>query len=452
MRLSEKILRLLPLAALLLTACSTGLHKNHIEKTQTDIDAVVAWSQLEGSQQTTSLNKMIDATELNALLIEAMDANPGLAQIFSTLEIRRAEYRQTGAERLPTADASFTAAKEKDSDSSYTGSLTISWRADLWGKLSDATQAAAKDVAEQQALYQSARDTLAAEVMTAWLGLIAQQRVINIEQRRFETLRQNEQFILNRYRNGLGTLEDLDSARSSTASSRATLEAYKDALDQQKRSLETMLGRTPQASIVIPNDYPAVITPLAGLPAQTLQRRPDLKAAFLALEAAGLRITVAYKNLLPSINLEAALTDIAASPGNALLSHPVWSLLGQLTAPLYQGGKLKAAAEIAEIETAQAYYAYQEILLNAVTEVENALGQEKALTKQQTHIDTALTSARNNLMQYERRYRNGLTDILDLLNVQQQTYDLEAQLNNLIYERLANRINLGLALGLGVNR
>jgi outer membrane protein TolC len=67
-------------------------------------------------------------------------------------------------------------------------------------------------------------------------------------------------------------------------------------------------------------------------------------------------------------------------------------------------------------------------------------------------METALAKAQNNLHQYQRRYRTGLVEILDLLAVQRQAYDLEIQRNNLVYKRLANRVNLGLALGLGVKQ
>lgn len=133
-----------------------------------------------------------------------------------------------------------------------------------------------------------------------------------------------------------------------------------------------------------------------------------------------------------------------------LLSDPVWTLLGQLTAPLFQGGKLRAAAEIAELETAQSYEAYRETLLEAISEVENALSLEQSISHRENHIRTALASARNSLERYQESYRAGLVDILDLLSVQEKTFDLELQHDNLIFERLTNRIDLGLALGLGV--
>ncbi|HAD30327.1 MAG TPA: RND transporter, partial [Methylophaga sp.] len=95
------------------------------------------------------------------------------------------------------------------------------------------------DITEQNLLYQSARDTLAAEVMQVWLTLIAQQRAINIEQQRNDSLQQTESFILQRYRQGLGTLEDLDLARSAVATSSASVESLTENYRQQSIQLKT---------------------------------------------------------------------------------------------------------------------------------------------------------------------------------------------------------------------
>ncbi|MBK1699534.1 TolC family protein [Thiococcus pfennigii] len=438
-------------AALWLTGCA-GLPQpsDYAAAAKADVAGVSAWSALDVGTPSAYLDELIRAPALDALLDEALAANPNLQQTLLTLEILRAEQRRTGAARRPSLEASLTGEKDEDLDASYRGTLTLGWELDLWRKLADQYRAAGKDVAEQQALSESVRDTLAAELMQTWLGLIADRRAIAIERRRLATLAQNERFIIQRYRNGLGTLEDLDSARTSAARSRASLAGYEESAAQRERLLRGLLGRTDAVPIATPAEYPEVALPLAELPAQTLGRRPDLRAAYLAIEAADLRTSVAYKDLLPSIDLQAALTDVARSPGEALLGDPVWSLLAQLTAPLYQGGRLRTAVEIAKLETAQAYEAYRETLVDAVTQVGDALSLERSLAERQTHIATALAAARNNLAQYQRSYRTGLVDILELLIVQRTTYDLEAELDDLRRQRLDNRVALGLALGLGV--
>ncbi len=435
-----------------LAACSsTTTRTDFAERARQQSAGVTAWSASEPGESAAYIGDLIASSKLDTLVSEALQSNPSLQQTLLTLRIRQAQRRQTHGAQRPAIEAGLSGERAEDTDDAYTGALSVSWEIDLWSKLADDTAAADKDVAQQRALFQAARDTLAAEVMTNWLNLIGQQRAVDIQRQRLESLTRNEQFIVQRYRNGLGTLEDLDSARTSTASARATLVQQRETLAQLQQSLRGLLGRSDANDVEIGEDFPTVAVPAADLPPQTLQRRPDLQAAYHALEAADLRTSVAYKELLPSLSLTAALQDAAETPRAALLTDPVWSLLAQLTAPLYKGGQLRAAAEVAELETAYAYQSYRDTLLTAVSEVSNALSNEHALARRLTHTETALASARNNLDQYQRSYRAGLVDILDLLSVQQQTYDLEDQVNTLRYERLANRITLGLALGLGVD-
>lgn len=457
MHLSKIIFFLKPLllagAVFFLSSCSIVPQENYAALAEKDRQRVTEWPvQKAGAEKSTVLNELISDPELESLIEEALQANPNLQQTLLTLKIIGVQRRQTTADRLPLAQFDAGAGKNEGDEESYSGSLSISWEVDLWKKLADSEGAAVMDEAEQQALLEAARISLTAEVMKEWLGLISDRSTINIEKLRLENLEKNELYILQRYRSGIGTLEDLDSARTSTAVSRASLEGYRENLSQRQRTLKTLLGRIGCADFTVKASYPEVITPLADLPDQTLQRRPDLQAAYFAIEAANLRTSVAYKELLPSISLKAALEDIGDSPQSMLLSDPVWALLGQLTAPVFQGGKLKAAAEVAELKTAQSYEAYRETLLEAISEVENTLSLEQSITRQQNHISSALASARDSLERYQESYRSGLVDILDLLIVQEKTFDLASQLNTLIYERLTNRIDLGLALGLGVEK
>ncbi|MCB1876841.1 MAG: TolC family protein [Chromatiales bacterium] len=437
---------------LTLAACgTTSTRTDFAARAEKDAAAVTAWPATPSNQPVTYINRLVSSTELDPLLTEALQSNANLQQALLTLRVRQAQRRKTRGAQLPAADASMSGERVQDSNDSFSGTISVSWTVDLWSKLANDTAAADKDVAEQRALFHAARDTLAAEVMTIWLNIISQQHAVDIQQQRVGTLASNERFIVQRYRHGLGSLQDLDGARTSTASARATLTQQRETLSQLQQSLRTLLGRTDAEGLAIDDSYPEVAMPLADLPAQTLWRRPDLQAAYHVIEAADLRTSVAYKTLLPSLSLTAALQDIAEHPRAALMTDPVWSLLAQLTAPLYQGGQLRAAADIAELETAIAYQGFRDTLINAVTEVSNALGNEQALAKQLSHTEAALASAHNNLEQYRRGYRSGLVDILDLLSVQEQTYDLEDRRNTLRYQRLANRITLGLALGLGVD-
>jgi len=440
-------------ALLSLSACSMNPSNQDYPKQISEETATVSpWQNSNNAVPVSNLNDLIAASGVMPLIDTALNNNPSLQQTLLTLQILEKQLTITEAAQLPVVGAGFGATRSSDSDDVFNSNVSVSWQADLWGQLDDLEQAAQQDLIQQSLLLQSARDTLAAEVIKNWLTLIAQQRATDIEKQRLQSLKQTEGFILDRYQQGLGILEDLDSARTAVASSEARLTALQENQRQQQILFRTLLGQTALPSLAnLPEDYPAVLLPIADLPEQTLERRPDLRAAFVAINAADLRSEAAYKDLLPRLDFQAILQDVARSPRAALFGGPAWSLLGQLTAPLYEGGQRKATAEISELQTAIAYQDYRDQLLTAVTEIEQALSFEQALQSQQQSVEKALASAENNLKQYQTSYQNGLKTILELLSVQQQNFDLQAQRDDLIYQRLLNRINLGLALGMEIN-
>lgn len=433
--------------------CSSGSNKNFAQIAEESKNDQANWSYTQtDTSQVSELTDLVDIPQLTMLINQAIEQNPSLQQTALAVRIAYADRGITNSDRIPQLSAGFSANKDEDSDAIYAGNLTVSWELDLWQKISDDVKASDMDIASYEALYQSARDILAANIMRAWLQVNLQQQLIDIETMRLVVLDNNEATIFERYRSGLGEIEELDTAHSTSASARATLAEYHEELAQNKRSLWLLVGQHNQNSLLdINNQFPNVLLPLASLPEQDLSKRPDLQSAYYDIVAEQFRTNVAYKELLPSISIEAALTDIASSPSDALLTSPAWSLLGQLTAPLFQGGKLRKNIEISELKTEQTYWAFQDTLLSAVNEVENYLGQEQSLNIQHDHIDDALNSAKQSFANYQIKYRQGLIDILDLLTVQQYTFDLQTQLTMVNYNRLINRINLGLALGLGVS-
>lgn len=444
--------------SLSLAACSAtdsredfaNLAKQELDKVSNE--KVSQWDTLDTVLPASHLTDLIQDPELNKLIQQALKANPNLQSTLITLQSSLWELKSTQGDQLPTVDASVSSKKAKDSDVNYSADISVSWQLDVWGTLANTEQAASKTLASDEALYQASRDTLVANVMKAWLSLTAKQHAINIEQQRLALLEANEKLIIKRFKNGLDNLEKMDEARTSTSQSRANLAEFKEDLEVNKRELQLLLGAGEPLNLSPNADYPKVSLTLDELPNQSLQRRPDLKSAYLNIEAADLNTTVAYKNMLPSISLSAALSQSADTPRMALFTSPVWSLVAQLTQPLYQGGKLKAAREVAKLNTAKAYQAYRNTLLTAVNEVENAIGQEKVLQQQVSHIREALASSHSNLSQYEKKYRSGLVQLSDLIAAQKTTFDLEAQLDGLIYNHLSNRITLGVALGLGVQQ
>lgn len=402
--------------------------------------------------QPNQITDLVNIPELEHYLNTAFENSPSLQQSILALKIAYAQEGISFADQLPTVNAGLSGQYAQQSDDSYTAEVTVSWELDVWQRLADTSAAARKDVAATRASLQNAKDLLAANIMRGWLEISVNQQLLAIEQRRLAILENNEILVLERYQVGLGTLEELDNAKTSAASTRATVAQYQENLEQSIRALILLTGEwnADSSDIKVAQSFPNVLNPLESMSVQDLSGRPDLQQAFYSIEAESLRTDAAYKAMLPSFSLSATLKDMAKTPSEALFTNPLWSALGSISAPLFQGGKLKANAEIAELTTEKSYWVYQETLLNAVNEVENAIGQESSLSKQQQHLNDSLASATRSVNSYQEKYRQGLVDIFDLLTVQQQAYDVEAQLANTTYQRLLNRIDLGLALGLGI--
>jgi len=466
---------------ILLSACASTDDRALSESASTSTGNKVVWqsqAQQQESTQTlllnsdTALTDVIDMNELPDLagyIDEALSSNASLQQSLITLRKAQVAIDSAKADSNLNVDVSFSASKSESTNSSastnlnnssntsspnYSSSMNVSWELDLWQKISDGISAANLDAISARASYQSARDSLVANVIRSYIDILTQQQLLNIEQSRLMVLENNEAVILKRYSTGLGSLDDLDTARTSSANTRATIAQYENALLTAKRTLAVFLGRQDQSlnELNTQVSFPDVLLPLTTLPKQDLARRPDLQAAFYALKATEFEVDVAYKALLPSISLSASFSDNASTPSQALFTNPLWSLLGQMTAPLFQGGALRAQVEDAKLTSANAWWQYRETLLTAVQETQNALDSETALSARISHTNVALANAERSVSNIEGQYRQGLADILDVLSVYDTRFNLQAQVVELNAQKLQNRIDLGLALGLGVSQ
>ena len=466
---------------ILLSACTSTDDRALSESASSSTGNNVVWQSQARQQESTqtlllnsdtTLTDVIDIKELPHLagyIDEALSSNASLQQSLITLRKAQVAIDSAKADRNLNVDASFSASKSETTNSnastssstssnsispSYSASMNVSWELDLWQKISDGISAANLDAASARASYQSARDSLVANVVRSYIDVLTQQQLLNIEQSRLTVLENNEAVILKRYSTGLGSLDDLDTARTSSANTRATIAQYENALLTAKRTLAVLLGRQNQSlnELNTQVSFPDVLLPLTTLPKQDLARRPDLQAAFYALKATEFEVDVAYKALLPSISLSASLSDNASTPSQALFTNPLWSLLGQMSAPLFQGGALRSQVEDAKLTSANAWWQYRETLLTAVQETQNALDSETALSARISHTNVALANAERSVSTIEGQYRQGLADILDLLSVYDTRFNLQAQAVELHAQKLQNRIDLGLALGLGVSQ
>jgi len=411
------------------------------------------------------------ADEQSAVLVEAcLRDNHDLHAVAARVRAASAQARMVGAPQWPHVLAGGDAMRSRRNfigfpvagaagaagggvatatTSVYGASLSASWEADLWGRLRDGQRAALADVAAAEADLAGFRLSLSAQVLRTYFAAVEARRQLELAESTVATSRLSERQIEVRYERGLRPALDLRLARSNRAASEAVQAQRHLALDGIQRQLELLVGRYPAASLELAQDLPSVPRPVPpGLPAQLVARRPDLAAAERRLAATGARVGEARKSLYPRLSLTAS-GGRSSDALDRLLDgdYSVWTLVANLSAPLFQGGRLRAGVDLAEAarEVALAQYAGQALI--AYGEVERALMAENLLADQEAALAETAREAAAALVLAQTRYNTGLTDLITVLDAQRREFLANSQLLSARRQRLEARINLHVALG-----
>jgi NodT family efflux transporter outer membrane factor (OMF) lipoprotein len=462
-------------AVMALAACATPGPKEALDPIESDLDAWAAITAEQNSRPVTA-NWLADLKDpvVAGVVRDALTSNFDLAATAARVEAERNRARAVRAGLFPQIGASLNASRsggpiifngQQFADQFQTNfdlGLSLDWEADVWGRLTDRTRAAYLDAAAREADFAAARLSLAGQAARGYYDLAAAKLQRQLAERDVETGEANLRIIERRFERGISTSLDLRLARSSLGSSRAALQTRRQQELEASRQLEVLLGQYPaaalQAARVLPDpDKLAQEGALAlGTPEELLARRPDMLAAERRLKAAGLRVSEARKAFLPTLSLRASITENAL-PGQGTRVAEISDLfdfdtlakrlVGNLSQPIFQGGRLIANERAAAAEARAVLYDYANTALTAWREVENAIAAERLLTTRQEALELAFEEAAAAEELTERRYLAGTANIFDLINAQQRRIQAESQLIDAQRSRLANRIGLYLALG-----
>ena len=329
--------------------------------------------------------------------------------------------------------------------------LNASWEYDLWGRIRDGVEGSELEAAASQADYAGARLAIAARVTQNWFDLIEARLLAELSEREVETQARALRLTTRRFEGGVTGSSDVRLARSALANAKAVRASRKQRQSALSRSLEVLLREYPDETLTASVDLPR-LAPLAGAggPAYVLRHRPDLLAAERRMQAAGLQVDAARKALLPSLSFDGGMNLAGSALNNIFdLDRLVADIAGGLTAPIFQGGRLKANVAQQDALMRQQVERYAGTALNAYLEVENALDADARLAEREAALRVSLNEALKAEERLELRYTEGLTTILQLLDSQSRRLNAESQLISARKERLANRVRLHVALGGG---
>lgn len=405
---------------------------------------------------------------VSALVAEALVHNYDLQSAASRVTMAAARARIAGAPGQPQVSAGGSGSRARrnfvgfpipasggqvlsTTTTTYGVSLNASWEVDLWGRLRDGQRAALADVTAARADLWGAQLSLTAQVLRTYYGTIEARIQLELARVTVDSYRLSLEQIEQRYDRGLRPALDVHLARANLAAAEAAVARRRHLQDRVGRQLEVLLGRYPAGKLAPGEDLPRVDVPVpAGLPAEILSRRPDLVAAERRLAAAGAREQEARKSLYPRLSLTGSSGRSSQELGDLLDGdYSVWNLVANLSAPLLQGGRLRAAVDLAAAGREGALAQYGRSVLQALAEVEGLLAVEEFLAQQEEAIARAAGEAIAARALARDRYGRGLADLITLLEAQRRAFEAESQVLAVRRQRLDTRIDLHLALGGG---
>lgn len=355
---------------------------------------------------------------------------------------------------LPTASlgasTSGSDGPSRSSSTDYGLSLATSWEIDLWGRLRDVRRAAEASERAAAEDFRGARLSLAANTAKAWCNLISAEQELALAGQTLESFEKNLRIVERTYRGtGEGAL-DIQFSRTNVSSAARSVEQAKLNRDEAARSLELFLGRYPDGKSRAAKELPRLSKHVpSGIPADLLDRRPDLAAARHRLFAGARRADAARKALLPSLALTGGGGASSANLASLLdANRLVGTIAARFTQTLLDGGALAADARIALDRNDAELNDYAQSALEAFREVEAALAADRSLAAQETFLASELRQATLAERQAERDYSEGINpNILSVLEAQRRANNARASMIRLQNRRLQNRIDLHLALG-----
>ncbi|MBD3166869.1 efflux transporter outer membrane subunit [bacterium] len=334
----------------------------------------------------------------------------------------------------------------------WEGSLSASYEVDLWGKLNAGRQAAWADLIASEEDLRALTLTMSAQVARSYYRVVELKQQLELVQRTIDSYNDYKQLVTERYNRGVSSSADLYQAETNLTAALSQREQLKGLYAQAQHALSVLLGRYPQTDMLGDAiELPAEVeqTPV-GLPSELIRRRPDVRASYARMIAADRRAAEAVANMYPKISLTGTVS--ARSDDVEGLFDPdrmIWMFISNLSAPLFQGGRLRANKNMNEAAWDAAMIGYRQTMLSAYRDVEDALVTGRTQVNYVAALKRQAEAAAGNLRIATDRYMQGITNYLPVVLAQTSYFNVQRSLITARRGLVDARIQLAVALGGG---
>lgn len=392
---------------------------------------------------------------LDALQERLLTENLNLRQAFLRLDQLEARQRTADAGLYPVLNLNASGRREQTVSQSGenrtdSGRLTVAaaYEVDLWQRLHQRAAAAELRLLAGKDEVRTLMLSLTARLAELYFVAVEQRAQLELLERRLDHNRQLVGVINNRYQSGLTSAAELYQAQQNLVQMEAQIPVFENSLIQNSNAIALLLGLAPGTIQIDRSELPLMTNALdIGLPASLLNRRPDVSAALLELEAADRDLAAALADRLPRLDLSANLGRSITRLSSGDVTGTFWSLALGLAQPLFDGGRLKAASDLQEAIRDEKHLAAQLKILTAIEEVESALyAEQSSLAREQLLQQQQLLN--NKILRIRTEdYLLGLSDSLELLRSEMAQLEVRSQQLSNQRQWIGHRISLIRALG-----
>ncbi len=450
------------LAAAVLAACSP---LKTAPPPAATLEVPAAWR--NGGQQGAAADTIVWSAfgdpVLGDLVRRALARNGDVRVAISRLQEFQARVRLADSAREPILNAGISPARARAigglgtpvEATSLAGNLQASYEIDLFGKLANASNAARADLRSQQALAAATGLAVAANTASGYLNLRGLDAQLALARATLASRERSLALAKRQFEVGYSSRLDWAQAQAEYHVTAAVVPQLQRSIAQQENALSVLIGTSPGgAGAVIARgaelDQLKVPAIGAGLPSELLRRRPDIVQAELAVIAADANLAAARDQMLPTVRLNAS-TGLQAYSLTQLLNAPylLWSVGGSVLAPLFDGGRLQAQADISASLRDRAILGYETVVRNAFADSDNALTAVQRLDEQLAETVQRQQAAAEVLRVAHNRYANGYASYLEELDAQRNGFAADQAVLQLRTAALSARVDLFRALGGG---
>ena len=334
----------------------------------------------------------------------------------------------------------------------YTLSADFAYELDFWGRVRNDALAAGAEYLASESDFHAARIGILSETITTYFEIADLRRQTALAREMVDILLEQEQLALTRYDRGLAGSFYLYRVRQELRNAQAGLPQLESLLAGAEGRLSVLLGGyRPDMEAILPDALtpsPAADPVPAGVPADLLLQRPDVIAAGQRLDAARYAIGARRAQLLPTFSFSGSI-GLQSTEIDGLFNVDQWfrNLIGNLTAPVIQGGRLRNNVALAHARFDEMAAAYGRTVVTAVNEVEAALAGLENATRRHAFLRSRLEEAQASAALKSQRYASGIDSYMDYLNVLLTRLNVESALAGAERDLALARLAVHRALG-----